>query len=499
MLLTNPCTHDTRVMKEAEALSAAGAEVVVIALQRGQLPPRESMGPPGARYEIHRVEPLRSALAALDLVRSRWTDVSVHEGGPPLSLPSPVPVSILIPIPVATPKAVTTNTAPAQPGENPRWTARGGRRLLRAPKQIARLLAARVRTLRRRAVKAAGRPLFATVRRFARLFGITTAGTYRPFVRHSRALRPDFVHAHDLSTLPAAAVIARDCGSMLMYDSHELWLHRNIGNRPRWADQWLWGAIERRLVGRCAAVFTVADGICDWLRDQYGIARPILVRNAQPFKQPPQKGRELRDAVGAPDTDGLCLYAGAITVNRGLETLIDAAPLCSGARLIIMGYAQNESYLGSLRARADANGSLDRTVHFLPAVPREAILAWTASADLSIVPTLGHCLSYRFEASNKMFHSIMAGVPLVMTDHPEKRRIAEEHGVGVLFPEGDPAAMAAAITDTLADRQLMELMRARCLVAARALNWECESARLLAAYTATIGMGATGTSSASVD
>lgn len=348
-------------------------------------------------------------------------------------------------------------------------------------------------------MKAVSRPLVAAVRRCARLLGITTAGTYRPFVRHARALHPNFIHAHDLSTLPAAAVVARDCGATLMYDSHELWLHRNIGERPRWADQWLWGAIERRLIGRCAAVFTVADGICDWLRDHYGIARPILVRNAQPYEQPPQKGRQLREAVGAPDADGLCLYAGAITVNRGLEALIDAAPHCSGARFIVMGYAHSDSYLQSLRDRASSNRSLDRTVHFLPAVPREAILAWTASADLSIVPTLGHCLSYRFEASNKMFHSIMAGVPLVMTDHPEKRRIAEEHGVGVLFPEGDPAALAAAVTETLADRPLMELMRARCFVAARALNWECESARLVEAYIATLGAGGAGRSGASVD
>ncbi|HWB21030.1 MAG TPA: glycosyltransferase, partial [Phycisphaerales bacterium] len=177
------------------------------------------------------------------------------------------------------------------------------------------------------------------------------------------------------------------------------------------------------------------------------------------------------------------LYPGAITVHRGLETMIDSAPYLAEAVYVVMGYARNKRYLERLKCRAQALNVLGSKVYFRNAVPIEDVVRYTASADLGIVPTQNVCMSYLFESSNKIFHCLMAGVPVAMSDHPEKRLIIEQFGVGVLFDETQPQAVAKAVNDILRDRAEYGRMHEACLRAARELNWEREELRLHALYS----------------
>jgi glycosyltransferase involved in cell wall biosynthesis len=476
MLVANRFTHDTRVAKEAESVASLGMDVHVIALAGAGLPEFEPRGAGGRTYSIHRIKPGNRLAAVAILLLARWTEWPLTHRLEPDDTPFVRPRS----------------------GRGP-GRATAARQEPKASPSGATSGAAQVAGLKRKNKKRKGRPpLTHRVRaivnsiknschralRWAALrvpnTGVVAA--WRPMISRALSLHPDILHANDLNTLPAGAVVARRCGSGLVYDSHELWLHRNIGSRSRFVDRLAWGRFERSLIGRCDAVISVAAGICEWLARKYGVQRPHLVRNAQPYEALPKRGREIADRIGLTDDAPICLYAGVITSNRGLESLIEAAVHMPGVHIVIMGYATNPEYEAGLRSQARANGTLDRVVHFLPAVPREDLLVWTASADLSVVPTQGVCMSYRFEASNKIFQSLMAGVPLAMSDHEEKRMLVEEWGVGVLFDERDPKAIADSVLRCLADREGMARMREKCLLAARTLNWEHEEATLLSIY-----------------
>ncbi len=295
--------------------------------------------------------------------------------------------------------------------------------------------------------------------------------------RAAVALEPDLVLAHDANTMVAGALVKRATGARLVYDSHELYLHRNIGEKRRWVDWLVWWPVERLTVRRADAVFTVAEGIARHLEKAYGIGEVHLLRNVQPYEAPLPNEKLFHAMYGLDEATRVVIYPGAITINRGLEQMIDSAPMLEGAVYVVMGYANSEGYLEGLRERARANGSLDRTVFFKDAVAMDEVTRWVASADLGVVPTQGVCLSYRFEASNKMFHCLMVGVPLSMSDHPEKGILARRLGVGALFDETDPASIAGCVNGMLADAAGMRAMRANCLRAARELNWEHEEHR----------------------
>ena len=297
-------------------------------------------------------------------------------------------------------------------------------------------------------------------------------------VRCARALRPDVIQAHDLNTLLGGALVKRMLGVPLVYDSHELFLERNLGRRSRARDKLVWAPIERFCIHRCDAVFSVAESICLHLAMNYKIPEPHLIRNVQPYEPPAARITILAEELGIPEGIAIVLYPGAITIHRGLEEMIDSAPYLERAAYVIMGYAQNATYLASLRTRAGQRDVLDRRVFFREAVPIRDVVRYTASADLGIVPTQNICLSYLYESSNKIFHCLMAGVPVVMSDHAEKRMLVEKYRIGWLFDETDPRAIAATVNAALADRKAYDGVRQHCLRAARTLNWEHEEHRL---------------------
>ena len=71
--------------------------------------------------------------------------------------------------------------------------------------------------------------------------------------------KADVYHAHDLNTLMVCFLASKIRGAYLIYDSHELWVERNIelkGIKRRW-DRWKWRFIERFLIRMVDRVITV--------------------------------------------------------------------------------------------------------------------------------------------------------------------------------------------------------------------------------------------------
>lgn len=464
-VVLNPFLNDTRVLKQARSLRAAGHDVHVVAVWK-----------PGLAFEdevdglpVHRVR--LSSAAILDLPRmlvSRssaslgrrllgrrraWTD----QGPPPIE-------------------------ASAPPAAGKAASIRGLWRVAAVGRRIRGV----VRSLLRRL----GRRLLAP----ECLYPARQIGMSIDLAGRILELEPDVVHCHDLNTVVAGHLVRRACGAPVVYDSHELWLERNIAGRSRFWDRLQWGIVERRLIGRCAAVSTVAEGIARHLEKRYGLSKVELVRNVQPYTPPVPKSHLLADELGISHDRAVALYAGGILRHRGIENLIRAAAIASDrVAWVIMGYATQPSYLEDLRSLAEREGVLGRRVHFRDAVPPDDVNAYAASSDLAVVPTEAICLSYEFEASNKIFHSVMARVPVAMSDHIEKRLLNERHGIGVLFDETDPADIARTVEGFLDDRAAYDAAVEACGRAAEVLNWEHEERTLLAMFDrVTEGKAATG-------
>jgi glycosyltransferase involved in cell wall biosynthesis len=84
----------------------------------------------------------------------------------------------------------------------------------------------------------------------------------------------------------------------------------------------------------------------------------------------------------------------------------------------------------------------------------------------------------RIDSSGVLFAALAFGRALVLSDVGSFRELHDEHGVGVLVPPGDPAALAAAVAGVLADAEgRAELEAASERAAAGPFSWELVARR----------------------
>ena len=294
----------------------------------------------------------------------------------------------------------------------------------------------------------------------------------------------DVWHAHDLPGLMAVGPLVR-APLQLVYDSHEIFLETGTATRMPAPVRRLLAIYEGRLARRAAALVTVNEAYAEVLRRRLRPRAIVIVRNCAPqWTLTESSTRRLREAAGVPATSPLILYHGALGPNRGIEQLVAALsePGMASVHLALLGFG-DVARLGVDPAAPRSDGR----VHVLDAVPPSELLEWVAGADVDVMPLQRSTLNHWLCTPNKLWESLAAGVPVVVSDFPVMRGIVLDDPAGPLggvCQPDDPSSIATAIraiVEEPADERAG--IRARCRLAAdERWNWETESARLVELY-----------------
>ncbi len=206
------------------------------------------------------------------------------------------------------------------------------------------------------------------------------------------------------------------------------------------------------------------------------------------FQPDPGAGAAVRAELGLPAATPLVLTVSRLVYKKGLTYLLDAWPQVLAAHptavLALAGYGDLRD---ELERRAHDLG-IAASVRFPGQLERERTAQYISAADVYAVPSirdqkgnvdgLPNALLEGMAAARPLVASRVAGIPDVITD-----------GVhGLLTPERDPAAIAAAVNRLLADREFASRLGA----AARErvvteLTWDQTAARFERAYAQALG------------
>ena len=143
-----------------------------------------------------------------------------------------------------------------------------------------------------------------------------------------------------------------------------------------------------------------------------------------------------------------------------------------------MGWGRLEEELLELIA---AEGLEDR-VRIVSPAPQAEVVAYAAGATIGVIPYEPVGLNNTFTTPNKLFDYMAAGLPVAASRLPELTRFVEHGEIGLTFSPGDPASLAAALNEMLADPERYGRMRERAREAGRRYTWERESRKLLDLY-----------------
>lgn len=281
------------------------------------------------------------------------------------------------------------------------------------------------------------------------------------------------ITAHSVSALPVGVALKWLTSAPLVYDAHELESEANGLSPVR-------RVFTRRMEGlwikAANRIVTVCDSIADWYREAFPVERPLVVRNVpiRPDTVGP-RSTALRDQHDISANELLFLYQGSLAPGRGIGTLLTnfSSPEMR-SHLVVMGYGALEDEVKEAAAKAS-------NIHFQPAVPPDEVLYYTSSADIGLCLIENTCLSYYYSLPNKLFEYLLSGLPVLVNDMPEQRRIVEEFKCGWVVPESQSEQEKLLLS---IDSDQFEARRVGAIRAGESFNWEDEAAKLRELYAA---------------
>ena len=300
----------------------------------------------------------------------------------------------------------------------------------------------------------------------------------------------DIWHGMWAGSLPALIRLRAKFGGRTIYDSRDVYM-RSRGFEQMGALKAPFAKLERRYAREVDAVLTVNDAYSSLLAGQFGIEPPPVVRNTPDrYALPAERPDHIRSALGLPPDTRVVLYQGGLLSDRGIEQGMEAILGVENAVFVILGVGKPTKEMAELAA----SDRLQGRVFFLDPVPPDALLDWTASADVMLMAIQPTSINHRFTTPQKLWEAIAAGVPVVATDLPGMAEVVRETGSGVLVEATDPADIARGIRAIVdASPEEREAMRERTWRAGQErYNWQHEAETLLALYRDLLGQPPSG-------
>ena len=268
----------------------------------------------------------------------------------------------------------------------------------------------------------------------------------------------------------------------VVYDAHELFSETpEVVRRPKIRRFWL--AVERFIVPKVDAAYTVSQSIVEEFEQRYG-RRFDLIRNLPMRHVVSSKkiifNKELGQNINfeAHYKFKIILYQGALNEGRGLETAIEAMQFVENAELWLVGEGDLSQILRGMVALLN----LQKKVKFLGFIVPDELPFYTAKADIGLLILEDKGLSYRYSLANKFLDYIQAEVPQICIQFPEYQRLNEQYNVAVLIEKTDVPTYLIALNRLLGDVVFYQQIKENCRAAATVLCWEKEEEQLVELY-----------------
>jgi hypothetical protein len=271
------------------------------------------------------------------------------------------------------------------------------------------------------------------------------AGNYAPAMRRFALLQPaeamnrrfDLVLVNDAEPLPLGFAMAN--GAPVVFDAHEYY-PKEFEKSWRWL--LLFQPYMTRLcaeyIPRCAGMTTVAPGIAEEYRRNFGVL-PEVVRNTPEYQELPVNA--------APRERIRLVHHGAANPDRHLELMVNAMDYVDKRFTLDLYLVGRGAYMKKLEKMAAAR----RNVTLRPPVPMAELVPLCNQYDMGLylLPPTGFNVAHMLP--NKFFEFIQARIGIAIGPSAEMAPIVKRHDLGVIGEDFTPKSLAAKLNALTAE------------------------------------------------
>ncbi len=278
--------------------------------------------------------------------------------------------------------------------------------------------------------------------RAVRLSGYNHFHVYRHAYRLVRDARPDLVHIDEEPYSAVTGQFAFHCRRLGIPCC--FFAAQNLPVAMPAPFRWLRSRVFRSVAGGLAGTEAAGEVLRGWgFRGRLAVI-PQMGVDPDRFLPCPAARARTRARLGLSDAF-VVGFGGRLVPEKGLPHLVRAmVNQPADTRLLLLGEGPER---GALERQVRAAGLGDR-VHFAGHVPSTAMPEWLVALDALVLPSIQ--LPRRMEQFGRILIEAMAcGVPVIGSSCGEIPRVIGE--AGIVVPEADSAAIAAAITQLRSD------------------------------------------------
>jgi glycosyltransferase involved in cell wall biosynthesis len=298
------------------------------------------------------------------------------------------------------------------------------------------------------------------------------------------AENPDLIHANDCDTLGLAMRAQERAAKRgkrigILYDAHEYvqGVHRK---HPVWRHSMM--ILEKQGMQRAGIIMTVSETIAQMLQDDYKLKiRPTVVLNAPRIAQPAVDAdmKTIRTKLGLPTTVPLHVYVGAAAPQRGLDAMVDALVKAPGHHVALV-VNPNSPYVIGLGDKAKALGVSDR-LHIHPYVPEWYVSTFISDATSGVIPILKYP-NHEISLVTKFFEFLHAKLPIIVSDVKTMAAEVNFRKNGLVFTAGNGTELAEKYIEIAEHRD--KYVAAITPELLSEYSWERQGDKLVAAHDA---------------
>ena len=289
-------------------------------------------------------------------------------------------------------------------------------------------------------------------------------------------LRPvDIIHCHDLWVLPASAMLSLFKNSALIYDAHEYYAGLQIFNK-RFIRKKIWLFCEWACIPVVDILMTISEPLGKlYKKHYYNLDRVEIVRNLPQFED---LDREKAVELPLKNDSKNIIFHGHFKSGRGLENLIKAMAFVENVSLVLIGGGELKENLIDLVHKKN----IQKKVRFVDYIHTELLISTIAQADIGVVLFEPTSINYAHALPNKFFEYIMAGVHILGSNIITIDSYVKKYELGRIVDPSQPQFIAKTIEDMINDETKLKMWKKNCKKAAKQLNWEVESKKLVEIY-----------------